>query len=269
MKLTLFTYNTLNGGLDGSSDHRLLAQLALVQEIEPDVFLMQEARGLHDNGNAGLHALEHKIGMRGFLALAPHTGQNIAIFVREHLKPLSFQSDAIHFHHTLATLRVALPGSGQPITFMSAHLCPNGAGVRQREAAYLAPLADPSQLALVAGDFNSASPHDPEPFDFKELLAHHRARYLDDELQSADRKVLASLEAAGWADIGHHLDKEVTPTVPTSSFISTEFATMRCDYVLATAKLAACAKSYAVIRTPITDVASDHYPIVATFELPA
>jgi exodeoxyribonuclease-3 len=52
-----------------------------------------------------------------------------------------------------------------PITFMSAHLCPNGRQIRQREAAYLAVKALSDRFALLTGYFNSASPHDPEPYD--------------------------------------------------------------------------------------------------------
>ena len=53
---------------------------------------------------------------------------------------------------------------------------------------------------------------------FDALSAHHRARYLADDLCTADRRVLAYLEAAGWVDIGHALGDSRTPTVPTSGF---------------------------------------------------
>mgnify|MGYP001089625826 CR=1 FL=1 len=178
-------------------------------------------------------------------------------------------ADGANFHHTLATLKVALPGLGRPLTLISAHLCPNGPAVRRGEAAYLAVQAAADSHTPLTGDFNSASPHGPYPEDFGALPAHHRARYLADNLKGADRSVLANLEAAGWVDIGHALDKAITPTVPTAAFTGTEFATMRCDYVLATTALAAGAKRCEVIRTPETDAASDHYPIVATFEVQA
>lgn len=269
MTLTILTYNTLFAGRDGADDRRAQAQIKLIAQIKPDVFLMQEAKGFDAAGGALLHALESQIGMRGFLAVAPRTGQNVAIFIREPLRPLSFETDGANFHHALATLKVALPGAGRPLTLNSAHLCPNGPAVRRREAAYLSVQAAADSYALLTGDFNSASPHDPEPEGFDTLPAHHRARYIADDLKGADRSVLAHLEAAGWVDIGHALDKAITPTVPTAAFVGTEFATMRCDYVLATAALAASVKRYEVIRTPETDAASDHYPVVATFEVPA
>ncbi len=268
MKLKVLTYNTLFAGRDGNDDGRAQAQISFINELKPDVFLMQEARGFDVNGRAWLFALEARIGMRGFLAVAPRTGQNVAIFIREPLRPLSFEADGEHFHHALATLKVALPGSNRVFTFIGAHLCPNGPAVRRREAAYLAVHAAPDDLTLLTGDFNSASPHDPEPEGFDVLAAHHRARYLADDLRTADRSVLAHLEAAGWVDVGHALGGSNVPTVPTASFTGTEFAVMRCDYLLASRSLAAQAQAYQVIRTSVTEIASDHYPVVATFEVP-
>lgn len=271
MKLKVLTYNTLFAGRDGVDDRRAVAQIGLINELTPDVFLMQEAKGFDANGCAWLYLLEAQIGMRGFLALAPHTGQHVAIFVRQPFRTVSFATDAIHFHHALATLKVALPGGSDhdPVfTFMSAHLCPNGATVRQREAAYLAVHADPNNYILLTGDFNSASPHDAEPEGFGELAAHHRSRYIANDLQTADRSILAHMETAGWVDIGYALGESKVPTVPTAGFAGTEFAVMRCDYMLASQALAQHATSYKVIRDSVTDMASDHYPVFATFEVP-
>lgn len=122
---------------------------------------------------------------------------------------------------------------------MSAHLCPTGAHVRRREAAYLAVQAVPAKLTLLTGDFNSASPRDPEPEGFAALPAPDRSRYLADDLRTADRSVLAHLEAAGWVDVGYALGKSNTPTVPTAAFPHAEFPLMRCDYLLASQALAA------------------------------
>jgi endonuclease/exonuclease/phosphatase family metal-dependent hydrolase len=268
MKLTVLTYNTLFAGRDGTDDRRAQAQVELINELQPDVFLMQEAKGFDANGGAWLYALEAQIGMRGFLAIAPRTGQNVAVFIREPLQPVRFEADGAHFHHALATLTVALPDSNKQLTFISAHLCPNGPEVRRREAAYLAVQAAPDKLTLLTGDFNSASPHDLEPEGFDVLAAHHRARYLADDLRTADRSVLANLEAAGWVDVGYALGGSSVSTVPTAGFTGTEFADMRCDYMLASQALAATALSYQVIRTSTTDMASDHYPVLATFEVP-
>jgi endonuclease/exonuclease/phosphatase family metal-dependent hydrolase len=267
MKLTVLTYNTLFGGRDGDNNRRARAQISLIEELRPDVFLMQEAKAFDANGGALLYQLEASIGMRGFLAVAPRTGQNVAIFIREPLRPLSFEVDGANFHHVLAKLKIALPGIERVFTLISTHLCPNGAAVRRREAAYLSVHAAAEGYSLLTGDFNSVSPHDPEPEGFETLPAHHRARYLSEDLRTADRSVLAQLEAAGWVDIGHALGGSGIPTAPTAGFTDTEFAVMRCDYILVSKALAAFATSYKVLCTPVTDMASDHYPAVSTFEV--
>jgi endonuclease/exonuclease/phosphatase family metal-dependent hydrolase len=51
------------------------------------------------------------------------------------------------------------------------------------------------------------------------------------------------------------------------AFKGTEFVPFRSDYILATKALAASATSYSVIKNPITDMASDHYPVLAEFNL--
>lgn len=267
MKLTVLTYNTLFAGRDGADSHRAADQVALINEVKPDVFLMQEAKHFDQNGAALLFELEAKIGMRGFMAKAPVTGQNVVIFIRAPIQPIRFDVDAEHFHHALATLTISIPGVSQPLTLMSAHLSPNGRVIRQHEAAYLALHAQSDSYVLLAGDFNSASPHDPQPADFQDLTAHHRTRYLADDLQNIDHSIIAGLEAAGWQDIGHKLNQHAVPTVPTAAFKQSEFPTMRCDYVWTSRALAEKAVTYEVIRTPATDAASDHYPIICTFEI--
>jgi endonuclease/exonuclease/phosphatase family metal-dependent hydrolase len=64
------------------------------------------------------------------------------------------------------------------------------------------------------------------------------------------------------------LDKSTVTTAPTAGFAETEFAEMRCDYLMASKALASLAISYEVIRNAVTDVASDHYPVLASFEFP-
>lgn len=60
--------------------------------------------------------------VRGFLAVVPRTGQNLAIFIREPIRPLSFAAGSMNFHHAVATFKIELPGSDKPLTLMSAHL---------------------------------------------------------------------------------------------------------------------------------------------------
>ncbi|BBP04916.1 hypothetical protein TPL01_33040 [Sulfuriferula plumbiphila] len=62
--------------------------------------------------------------------------------------------------------------------------------------------------------------------------------------------IFLMLEAAGWVDVGHALGGSSIPRVSTTGFTGTEFAVMRCNYLLASNALADHARSYQVIRTP-------------------
>ena len=64
MKLSALTYNTLFAGRDGSNNRRAQAQIGLIKEVRPDVFLMQEAKGFDANGGAWLFARKPRIPMR-------------------------------------------------------------------------------------------------------------------------------------------------------------------------------------------------------------
>lgn len=263
--MKVMSYNTLFGGFDSTDDRRFLAQKKVVEAVDPDILLVQEAKNFEANGNRRLYAVETAFNRRGFLALALHTGQNTAIFVRDGIQPISFESDATHFHHAAAFGTFNVPGFEQPITVISAHLCPFGAHVRLTEAAYLASHAAPDKLTIVAGDFNSVSPYDPEPIGWETLPSHFQARYLSLDGKISDKRILETLYLAGFVDIAHQFNQHQESTVPGKAFKGTEFIPFRSDYILASAALAKAATSYAVIKNDYTDIASDHYPVVAEF----
>jgi endonuclease/exonuclease/phosphatase family metal-dependent hydrolase len=265
--MRVMSYNTLFGGWDGDDARRFRLQAEVIRRAKPDVLLLQEGKHFDRDGARRLFEVERAIGMRGFLAVAPHTGQNTAVFVGESVRPVSFDSDSVHFHHAAAFLTAEVPGAKAPVTFISVHLCPFAPHVRLTEAAYLVNHAAPERLALVAGDFNSVSPFDPEPSGWGTLPPHFRARYLSADGQTADRRTLASLYAAGFADIAHRLGKHTDATVPGAAFKGTEFIPFRSDYVLTSGALAERATSYSVVKDELTDMASDHYPVLADFKL--
>lgn len=262
--MKVMSWNTLYGGFDGDDGRRFKLQAEAITEVAPDILLIQEAKRFEVDGNCRLYQVERALGMRGFLALAPHTGQNTAVFARPGIEPVSFASDSIHFHHAAAIATLRVPDFDRPVTFISVHLCPVGVPMRLIEAANLVPHAAPDGMVLVAGDFNSISPHDGEP-EWGDLPLHHRARYTAPDGKTADRRVLETLCGAGYVDIAHELDQHAIPTVPGAAFPNAEFVPFRADYFLASKAISRGAKSYAVIRDDRTGQASDHYPIVAEF----
>jgi len=262
--MKVMSYNTLFAGFDGSNDTRYQSQMNVIADVAPDVLLMQEARNFTATGSALHYLTEARLGMRGFVAEAPFTGQHTAIFVRPQITPISFEADATHFHHSAAFLKMAVPGFAKPVRAVSVHLCPNSPEVRLKEAVYLFNLANPDEFVLVAGDFNSVSPDDLEPEGMDELPTRFRMRYTDHDGR-ANRETVRALLRSGFADVALTFPRGGDPTVPADGFPTTEFVPFRSDYILATSALVATVCDYGVLKDGRTDFASDHYPIYAEF----
>ncbi|MCK9588670.1 MAG: endonuclease/exonuclease/phosphatase family protein [Terrimicrobiaceae bacterium] len=265
--MKLLTYNTLFAGFDGTDNRRQKLQHEVIREISPDVLLIQEAKNFERDGFKLLFETEAALGLRGLLGIAPHTGQNTAVFFKPEILPVSFEVDSVHFHHAASVARLKLPGLDQPVVFVSVHLAPNSPHARWREATYLINYAASDGFALVAGDFNSVSSNDPEPQGWENLPAHFRSRYLLPGSSTADRQTLDVLYSAGFVDIAHRLGKNGESTVPGTAFKSAEFIPFRCDHVLASPKLADRAVGYEVIKDARTGEASDHYPMAVEFTI--
>lgn len=264
--MKVMSYNTLFGGFDGQDETRYSAQVELIRNIKPDILIVQEAKGFTDNGSKLLFRHEENTNMRGFIGVSPYTGQNTGIFVHPSFKPISVEIDAEHFHHAITILKLYIPEMDAPLTVISAHLCPYGGHVRLQEASYLMNYASTEDYTLVAGDFNSVSPNDPDPDGLNDLPSHFRTRYVTFDGKSVDRRSLEALHQAGFVDIANLLGKNNETTVPTPQYKNAEFVPFRSDYILSSKKFASMAVSYEVIKDPITDFASDHYPVVAEFK---
>lgn len=264
--MRIMSYNTLFGGFDGADDTRYRRQLDIIRSADPDVLMLQEAKGYLAAGGALLHATERALHRRGFVAEAPVTGQHTAIFVKAGVVPISFNADAAHFHHAAAIGRFDVPGLARPLTAISVHLCPNSPSAREREVSYLFNFAVDDDYVAIAGDFNSVSPHDGEPEGLSDLPTRYRMRYADDA-GNADHSTIAPLLRAGLTDIASSLGANAIATVPGSGFANTEFPVFRSDYILASRRMAESARTYNVIRSDAAGEASDHYPVLADFEL--
>ena len=266
--LRIATYNLLHDGQDEEDRSRLDAALEVLREAAPHVVMLQEARRFEADGGRLLLEVERRLGMRGWLALAPHTGQNTAVLVAPPIEPRAFAADPVRFHHAAAHLTVALPGLGPELTLVSVHLSPASPAARLAEAAHLADLAATDRFSIVAGDCNSPGPGDPEPGDWERLPAHFRVRYLDEAGERSDRRALRLLAAAGFADAATALGAGAEPTVPTTGHPDAEFVDFRADRVLVSPPLADGIVGQRMIRDERTHRASDHYPVVVDLDLP-
>jgi len=265
--MRVMSYNTLFGGYDRDDSTRFDLQVDAILSADPDILLVQEWKEFLSDGGRRLFDAERKLKRRALIAAAPGTGQNTAILVKSDTVIHSFEVDNIHFHHAAAIATFQIPGLQTALTAVSVHLCPNGPDVRMREASYLAGIAGGNPNVVIGGDFNSISPHDPEPA-LGELPPHHSVRYADEQ-GKAHRLTLSRLEQAGLVDLAVKLNQNHIATVPGDSFKDREFVPFRCDYLLSSSSLSEFAAEYKVLNDPSSlGRASDHYPIMVAFDLP-
>lgn len=266
--LKVMSYNTLFGGYDRDDATRFDLQVDAVLSADPDILMVQEWKEFLSDGGQRIFDAERKLKRRALIAAAPGTGQNTAILVKPDMVICSFEVDNGHFHHAAAIATLQVPGLPTPLTAVSVHLCPNGPDIRIREVSYLAGIVGGIPNVVIGGDFNSISPHDPEPA-LSELAPHHRVRYADDQ-GNAHRLTLSRLEQAGLVDLAVKLNQNHIPTVPGDAFKDREFVPFRCDYLLSSRSLSELAIEYSVLNDPLSlGRASDHYPIMVAFDLPA
>ncbi len=265
--MRVMTWNILTGGVNADSTSRLERIEAVLTQARPDVVALQEANHFNARRNALLRRLGRSLGLRGYLAQA-RSGYHVALFVQPTWTVEQVSTQTRQMHHALLHVRVRPPAS-PPLALFSCHLSPFDAQTRLQEVeAILARLQSlPSEVeALVMGDLNCLDHHRDHTDLANHMSARELASYLTPQGQQ-DERVTRRLEQAGLVDLGWHLEPDPDAfTVPTSLGRHTkEFIRTRLDYLWATAGLASRATHYHVLRTPDTDQASDHYPLVVDF----
>ncbi|WP_172387337.1 endonuclease/exonuclease/phosphatase family protein [Streptomyces sp. MNP-20] len=162
MTITVAQWNLEHdGGADGA---RWEQAHEILRAYQPDIVMRQEMTYSHQRGQQRLHATEHILGLRGFLAPpTPESPNSTALFVN----PKLFQVDAVYPHHTLwwhpmSNVVAYFQDCPRPLSLGSFHLCSHDADTRLTEARRMTTLARPGMVSLIAGDCNSY-PSNPEP----------------------------------------------------------------------------------------------------------
>ncbi|ASW57565.1 endonuclease/exonuclease/phosphatase family protein [Plantactinospora sp. KBS50] len=255
------TWNIKTGGRDGADTGRLDRVIRVAAEAAPDVLALQELRGF---GRAGrLARLATALGLRPFLARS-WRGQPVAVLVRPDWPVGAAGPVRRPFHH--AAQRVTLGTSAGPLLVIGTHLQPYSGSWRLREAGWLAAALRRRPLALLAGDLNTLDPWSAHAGRLARLDAAYRRRHLRRD-GTVDSRAVARLAGTGLVDLFRAVGSGDGHTAPTTGVRGPEFAAMRLDYLLASPDLARYARGCTVLRGGDAETASDHYPLLAQFEL--
>ncbi|MEW6282329.1 MAG: endonuclease/exonuclease/phosphatase family protein [Candidatus Eremiobacterota bacterium] len=187
--MRIVTFNILLGG-----EERYPAILRLLQELQPDVAVLQECLDWDEDrlASTGEHlGLPHTV-----LAAARPRGSgkryHVSVLSRLPLREVRVYNDPAVQAHCL--VRAELEGR---LTLLGTHFDAHDESVRLSEARFLNRLFSPDRAMVLAGDLNSLSRRDPYPRDLEALL----------KLANTSKygypprfDVLDELERAGWLD---------------------------------------------------------------------
>jgi endonuclease/exonuclease/phosphatase family metal-dependent hydrolase len=254
MTLKIMTYNILNGG---TGREQLI--LEVIRMVGPDVVLLQEVMDVSIVRN-----LADSLGLHYFIAKG-NSPRHLALLSRY---SLVFQNNYHPFPLRTTLLEAAIECvSGQYVYLFGVHLKAHYFSIldelrRIREVqTILKRVARYKEYpCLIGGDFNSIG--DDNDINNKALPARAKIMMF---LQGGHilRRALSKLDSAGFIDCYRYLrpgDKGFTLPPPTPH--------VRLDYIFADQKLVGHILECKVVTdSPILHRASDHYPLVAKFDL--
>jgi exonuclease III len=268
--LRIISHNVLNGFKEKPEPRRTLWR-AWMADRKPDVVALQEL-------NAFTPAqLEKEARGWGhpYSVLFKEDGFPTALTSRTPITEVRRIRDGMH--HGL------LHGKTRGVHFYVIHFHPSHYLRRIEEAKLLKAdinsLQDPDPRIVLIGDFNGFSPQDhahyqsdPNLVPFFTMLdqKYPEARNLNEG--KLDYGGIAEILNAGYVDLVVRFRPSKAPfagTFPTELRREEELGTdRRIDFIFASPNLANFATYATVIRDPLTAQLSDHYPLVAEFDLP-
>ena len=251
--MRISSYNLYEGAQNTEAELR-----QFVDEQDLDVLCLQEANGWADGSPTQLEGFANATGLGNRVYGDSNTRFKLATLSKNPIADSEVHTDG--FWHS--AIHSVVQDGTEPLHIWNVHLNPGNEDQRVAEAKLLMSLIDPDQRALIMGDFNSLSRTDKYPEDLiGELTAKGITKFGTTSLRY---DVTDFLTEAGLVDVAASLTSR-TNTVPTPANQDVYHAAeLRLDYMFATQGLAKAIKRIEVIKTPLTDAISDHYPVVAT-----
>lgn len=254
--MRIASYNLYEGAQNTRAEIR-----EFVQESELDVLCLQEANGWAEGTPTQLEEFAGATGLSTWVYGDSNTRFKLATFSNSPIIDSEVYTDG--FWHS--AIHSVIQRGNEPLHIWNVHLNPGNEDQRLAEAKVLMSLIDPDEHVLFMGDFNSLSRTDrtdeyPEDL-IGELSAKGIAKFGTIELRYDVTDFFAK---SGMVDMAASLANR-TNTVPTPANKDLYHATeLRLDYMLATQKLARAVSAIEVTKSPLTDIISDHYPMVIT-----
>jgi exodeoxyribonuclease III len=264
------SWNILTGGRADRHRSRLDDVVHVIQEEDPDIVFLQEACGFGDSGEGSLEEFGAEIAMHGTFAAA-NTQFDMAVFLKPNVEVRNTLIDRTHFFHVLLVVEVVVDAK-YTIPIAGVHLCPDSPDTRAGEAFRVARLLRNYDYAIAVGDFNTLDPHSGGSEALLALHADHRFRYAapdsGPQYDRVDSRVIDCMNRAGFVDVGLHFQPAAATTPTDIPVFDNDTTELRLDYVWFTRSIQSTLLDFSVLDNETTRRASDHYPLLVTFEVP-
>lgn len=253
------TYNIYNGAETTIDD-----VIAVINEAKPDILTLNEANGFENDTRKRLAYVAEQTAMPyTHLALCGDgSWYHTALLSRY---PILDATLLYPCNRSLLVSRVQI--NNHILSIGSLHLSPRCEADRLQEVHRLINhIGENSTHTVVMGDCNSLSFYDTYPPDMVDSFdANLTRKFTRDGTIVHD--VTRFMAQAGLVDTAAALQQHATPTAPTPLPPHPDHPTSRLDYIFASKDLQPALTSYNVVKTPLSDRASDHYPVVVELTL--
>lgn len=260
--LTVMTWNVLFGGHE-----RFQAILELIAARRPDLLVLQECLGWEEGDRfarvadaVGVPATPEHAHLGRSRPRGSGARYHVAVYSRAPFTRVVDHADPTFVGHCIVEAR--LEALGQPLTLFGTHFDAHHEDLRLVEARYLRGLLARVDLArehaLLAGDLNSLSRHDPYPPELADRVRRSGVTKYGDPPRF---DVIDELLAQGWVDAlrARPRDDRWVTAVRERGGVRNDFRT---DYVMASPPLA---KRLVGAEVVPCEGASDHEPVIAEF----
>ncbi len=256
MKILL--YNIFKGGHGPDGADRMPLITRVVKESEADIVGILEANGW--DASDDLLRLSQSTNLSHAFLSQSNTKYHLALLSKE--KPLSSTSIKEGVWHSIIHAVIRAP-VGETDVF-AVHLNPRTEEDRLGDLETLKKYIDPSRPAIIMGDMNSLSRHDPYPENTLQNVQNAGITKFGTDTLRFD--VINTLEEWGMRDVGMNRSDAEFHTEPANPHLEPHHIfPMRIDYFFVSKHFENTPMSYHVIRNHETRKASDHYPIIITF----
>lgn len=246
------TYNILNGGEAG-----LNSVVEVVKSESPDYLTINEANTFAANDNEVLKQFAIKTGFEYYeLALSGEYDYHVAALSKYPL----MQVQKLQPLMRACVISVVETELGE-VSIASLHLTPYTEDLRHPEIDLILNYQSKFNNRILMGDMNSLSPNDGyNPGMIKEFNEMQLKKFTTDGKLRFD--AISKIISNGYVDCAVKLGKNKEYTAPTAINEYSAHSNMRLDYIFLSESLIRHLKSYKVIKSDLTEKASDHYPVV-------